>query len=131
MREFETLAGALRQQVHTNRSVVDSVQSVATRFHFDRSLIDLRTLCLALVADSRTDPTLASVADKLLAMHSPGGFVIQEGHQGQKVEGCGGLSAYFPMERTISRYYADLQIARHTEWDEFLREYGSARTIRR
>ncbi|MGN9838909.1 clostripain-related cysteine peptidase [Nonomuraea sp. H19] len=131
MREFESLAGGLRQQVHANRSVVDSVQSVATRFHFDRSLVDLRTLCLALVADSRTDPTLASVADKLLAIHSPGGFVIQEGHLGQKVEGCGGLSAYFPMERTISRYYADLQLAQHTAWDEFLREYADARTIRR
>lgn len=131
MREFQTLAGGLRQQVLTNRSVVDSVQSVATRFHLDRSLIDLRTLCLALVADSRTDPTLASVADKLLAIHSPGGFVIQEAHQGQKVEDCGGLSVYFPMERTISGYYADLQIAQHTEWEEFLREYASARTIKR
>ncbi|MBF8186645.1 peptidoglycan-binding protein [Nonomuraea sp. K274] len=131
MREFETLAAGLRQQVRGNRSVVDSVQSVVTRFHVDRSLVDLRTLCLALVVDSRTDPTLASVADKLLAMHGPGGFVIQEGHQGDKVEGCGGLSAYFPMERTISRYYADLQLAKHTEWDEFLREYGDARTIRR
>ncbi|SEG93469.1 hypothetical protein SAMN05444920_108128 [Nonomuraea solani] len=131
MREFETLAGCLRRQVHMNRSVVDSVQSVATRFHYDRSLVDLRTLCLALVADSRTDPTLASVADKLLAIHNPGGFVIHEAHQGDKVDGCGGLSAYFPMERTISRYYGDLQIAQHTEWDEFLREYGNARTIRR
>lgn len=131
MREFETLASGLRQQVHTNRSVVDSVQSVATRFHVDRSLVDLRTLCLALVADSRTDPTLASVADKLLAIHGPGGFVINEAHQGEKVEGCGGLSAYFPMERTISRYYGDLHIAQHTDWDEFLREYGNARTIRR
>ncbi|MFG1704748.1 clostripain-related cysteine peptidase [Nonomuraea sp. M3C6] len=131
MREFETLAGGLRQQVQANRSVVDSVQSVATRFNFDRSLVDLRTLCLALVADSRTGPTLASVADKLLAIHTPGGFVINEAHQGDKVDGCGGLSAYFPMERTISRYYADLQIAQHTDWDEFLREYGNARTIRR
>ncbi len=131
MREFQALAGGMRQQVLTNRSVVDSVQSVATRFHTDRSLVDLRTLCLALVADSRTDPTLASVADELLAVHSPGGFVIQEGHQGWKVEECGGLSAYFPMERTISRYYADLQIAQHTGWDEFLREYANARTIKR
>ncbi|MFC4122520.1 clostripain-related cysteine peptidase [Nonomuraea zeae] len=131
MREFETLAGGLRRQVEVNRSVVDSVQSVSTRFHVDRSLVDLRTMCLALVADSRTDPTLASVADKLLAIQAPGGFVIQEGHQGDKVEGCGGLSAYFPMERTISRYYADLQLAQHTDWDEFLREYGNARTIRR
>ncbi|MGW0810584.1 clostripain-related cysteine peptidase [Nonomuraea sp. NPDC002799] len=131
MREFESLAAGLRRQVQVNRSVVDSVQSVATRFHLDRSLVDLRTLCLALVVDSRTDPTLASVADKLLAIHGPGGFVIQEGHQGDKVEGCGGLSAYFPMERTISRYYADLQLARNTEWDAFLREYGKARAIRR
>jgi hypothetical protein len=131
VREFQALAGGMRQQVLTNRSVVDSVQSVATRFHVDRSLVDLRTICLALVADSRTDPTLASVADKLLAIHSPGGFVIQEAHQGRKVEECGGLSAYFPMERTISRYYADLQIAQHTGWDEFLGEYGNARTIKR
>lgn len=131
MGEFQTLAGCLRQQVQANRSVVDSVQSVATRFHFDRSLVDLRTICLALVADSRTDPTLASVADKLLAIQSPGGFVVNEAHQGEKVEACGGLSAYFPMERTISRYYADLQIAQHTEWDEFLRDYANARSIRR
>jgi Clostripain family/Putative peptidoglycan binding domain len=131
MREFQTLADCLRRQVGVNRSVVDSVQSVATRFHFDRSLVDLRTICLALVADSRTDPTLASVADKLLAIQSPGGFVIGEAHQGEKVEECGGLSAYFPMERTISRFYADLQLAQHTEWDEFLRDYANARTIRR
>ncbi|MEV0615454.1 clostripain-related cysteine peptidase [Nonomuraea sp. NPDC050404] len=131
MREFQTLADCLRQQVSANRSVVDSVQSVATRFHIDRSLVDLRTICLALLADSRTDPTLASVADKLLAIQSPGGFVINEAHQGEKVDGCGGLSAYFPMERTISRFYGDLQIAQHTEWDEFLRDYANARTIRR
>ncbi|WP_344492289.1 clostripain-related cysteine peptidase [Nonomuraea monospora] len=131
MREFQTLAECMRRQVQVNRSVVDSVQSVATRFHIDRSLTDLRTLCLALVADSRTDPTLASVADKLLAIQGPGGFVINEGHQGEKVEECGGLSAYFPMERTISRYYADLQLAQHSEWDEFLRDYAKARTIRR
>lgn len=131
MREFRTLAGCLRRQVPANRSVIDSVQSVATRFHADRSLVDLRTLCLALVADSRTDPTLASVADKLLAIHTPGGFVVQEGHLGAKVAECGGLSAYFPVDRTISRFHADLQIARHSEWDDFLREYAAARTIRR
>ncbi|MEW9551398.1 clostripain-related cysteine peptidase [Nonomuraea sp. NPDC050783] len=131
MREFHTLAGALRQQVRLNRSVVDSVQSVAVRFAGDRSLVDLRTVCLALVADSRTDPTLASVADKLLAMHHPGGFVIQEAHQGRKVEHCGGLSAYFPVDRTISRSYAELGLARHTEWGDFLQEYANARTINR
>ncbi|MCK2212625.1 clostripain-related cysteine peptidase [Actinomadura sp. ATCC 31491] len=131
LREFHTLAGALRGQVRMNRSVVDSVQSVATRFAWDRSLVDLRTMCLGLVADSRTDPTLASVADKLLAMHQPGGFIVQEAHQGEKVEDCGGLSVYFPMDRTISRYYADLGFARDTEWGEFLREYANARTIKR
>jgi len=130
-REFETLAECLRRQVQANRSVVDSVQSVATRFHFDRSLVDLRTLCLALVADTRTDPTLASVADKLLALHGPGGFLVHEAHQGDKVESCGGLSAYFPMERSISRHYARLQFAQDTHWDDFLREYANARTIRR
>jgi hypothetical protein len=129
MREFETLAGALRQQVHMNRSVVDSVQAVATRFNTDRSLVDLRTLCLGLIADTRTDPTLASVADKMIALHSPGGFVVQEDRLGAKVEDCGGLTAYFPVERTISRFYGDLQIAEDTEWDQFLREYGEARTI--
>ena len=129
MREFQTLAESLRHQVRANRSVVDSVQSVATRFHADRSLVDLRTLCLALVVDTRTDPTLQSVADKILALHSPGGFVIHEDRQGEKVAECGGLSAYFPMERTISPYYRDLQIARDTEWDAFLSEYGDARGI--
>ncbi|NUS03446.1 MAG: hypothetical protein HOV97_12870 [Nonomuraea sp.] len=131
MREFESLTDGLRQQVRLNRSVVDSVQSVATRFHVDRSLADLRTLCLALVADTRTDPTLASVADKMLALHGPGGFLIHEAHQGEKVEGCGGLSAYFPMERTISRHYERLRLAQDTHWDEFLREYANARAIRR
>ncbi|NRQ32649.1 hypothetical protein HII36_12485 [Nonomuraea sp. NN258] len=129
MREFQTLAESLKHQVHANRSVVDSVQSVVTRFNSDRSLVDLRTLCLALVADTRTEATLASVADKMLAVHNPGGFVIHEDRQGAKVEDCGGLSAYFPMERTISRHYARLQIAQDTDWDEFLTAYGNARTI--
>lgn len=129
MREFEAFASGLRRQVGANRAVVDSVQSVAKRFHVDKSLMDLRMLCLALVADTRTDATLASVADKLLAVQNPGGFIVHEDRLGARVAECGGVSVYFPTEPVISKYYPDLQFAKDTDWDEFLTAYGTARTI--
>jgi hypothetical protein len=57
----------------------------------------------------------------------PGGYVIAEGHLGDAVQDCAGVSLYLPSPSdTISRYYRDLDFAKHHTWDEMLRAYHRA-----
>ena len=53
--------------------------------------------------------------------------MIAEGHLGDKVTPCGGVTVYFPVPPgNVSPYYKDLRFARRHKWDEFLRAYHRA-----
>jgi hypothetical protein len=120
LRGFDALAIALRRQLATNKSVVDSAHADSATFRVDGSLMDIRTFCLLLKENVDAQESVIMAANQVLAVHTPGGFVIRENHQGNTVEDCGGVSVYFPAKRNVSRFYRDLAIAEDSQWDDFL-----------
>jgi hypothetical protein len=94
---------------------------------FDGDLIDLKTLC----EQVRTQPfeaTVKTAAKKVLDALAPGGdLVVANSNLGDRVERCGGVTAYLPAPTDeISPYYKDLRFAERHGWDEFLRSYRRA-----
>jgi hypothetical protein len=94
---------------------------------FDGDLIDLKTFC----EHVRTQPfenAVKTAAKKVLDALKPGGaLVVANSHLGDRVERCGGVTAYLPAPTDqISPYYKDLRFAKRHGWDEFLRSYHRA-----
>ena len=57
----------------------------------------------------------------------PGNCVIAEGHNGTKVERCGGVTIYLiPPLLDVSRYYGELDYARDHRWLAMLEAYHAA-----
>jgi hypothetical protein len=94
---------------------------------FDGALIDLKTFC----EQVRAQPFASAVktaAKKVLDALKPGGpLVVANANLGERVERCGGVTAYLPAPTDeISPYYKDLRFAQRHGWDEFLRSYRRA-----
>jgi hypothetical protein len=120
----DALTGSLSPRLASDWPVVLKAQSRSVRFEME--LLDLMTFCGNLSANE-TDKQVRNAADAVRDALQPGEFVIAEGHIGPEVEGCGGISLYFPAPTdSISQYYADLDFARAHGWDEFLRDYHAA-----
>ena len=123
---LDGLADALRAQLgdEVARGRIIRAQSRSAAFTGD--LVDLSTFCRELVAadlDSTVQEAAGTVADAL----RPGSYVLGEGHLGDKVEGCGGVTAYFPSPlEDVSQFYKDVRFANDHGWDEFLGAYGTA-----
>jgi hypothetical protein len=123
---LDGLADALRGQLDDEvaRGRIIRAQSRAAAFTGD--LVDLSTFCRELVAadlDSTVQDAAGAVADAL----RPGAYVLAEGHLGDKVDGCGGVTAYFPSPlEDVSQFYKDVRFAEDHSWDEFLGAYGTA-----
>ena len=101
-----------------------SAQSNAVRFQFD--LLDLATLCDGLEHSSLSQET-KSAATQVRSALKPNGYVFAEGHLGDEVKGCAGVTAYLPAPTdTISPYYKDLTFSKRHHWDELLHDYGHA-----
>ena len=57
----------------------------------------------------------------------PENCVIAEGHNGAKVERCGGVTIYLmPPLLDVSRYYGELDYARDHRWLAMLEAYHAA-----
>jgi Clostripain family len=97
--------------------------------YFMGELVDVRTLCRELRAAIPTGK-VNQAAGKVVEALKPNGYVVDEGHLGPTVEGCGGVTVYFPYpaygsEGGVSPYYKDLRFAKRG-WDDFLRSYMRA-----
>jgi hypothetical protein len=96
---------------------------------FDFATTDLRSLCGLLVAASSA-PAVRAAAQGVIDALAPGGYVVAEGHCGEKVAGCGGVSLYLPNPSgaPISPFYRELEIAKRHRWDELMQGYFRAVT---
>lgn len=125
---LDGLATALRKHMKDHGS--EQVQRAQMRSsYFDGELVDVRTMCRELRKQIKTGPVHTAAGKVVDSLKQDNGYVVDEGHLGETVEGCGGVSVYwpFPMPGTgpdlgISPYYKDLRFARKG-WDEFLRSY--------
>lgn len=118
------LSKALRATLKVHWPKVLTAQLRSARF--DGDLVDLPQFCRNLLADP-FDDAVTKAATALLEATSPGNYVISEGHLGDKVEGVGGISVYFPAPgRSLSKYYGDVRFAKEHGWDEFLAAYHRA-----
>jgi hypothetical protein len=123
-RAIDELSGALRKEVKTGWPQLMSAQSNAVRFQFD--LLDLNTLCDGLELSSLSAATKTAAHNVKDSLKS-GSYVLAEGHLGDDVKGCAGVTAYLPAPTdTVSPYYKDLAFAKKHRWDDLLRDYSSA-----
>jgi Clostripain family len=122
---LDELAGALTR--HMRQSGVGQVQAAHLRTAgFLGDLFDLRDFGSEL-RRRRVGADVKRAAGKLVDSLTPNGWVLAEGHRGEKVKQCGGVTAYMPYPGWgISPYYKDLRFARQHRWDNFLRNYHRA-----
>jgi Clostripain family len=122
---LDELAGALTQ--HMRRSGVGQVQAAHLRTAgFLGDLFDLRDFASEL-RRRRVPADVKRAAKKLVDSLAPNGYVLAEGHRGESVKECGGVTAYMPFPGWgISPYYKDLRFAKQHRWDNFLRNYHRA-----
>jgi cysteine peptidase C11 family protein len=121
---LDDLSGSLRAELRENWPQLMTAQTNAVRFHFD--LVDLATLCERLAESSLSAETRSAAAAVQHALE-PDGYVIAEGHLGDQVDGCQGVSVYLPAPNMpMSPYYKDLAFAKKHHWDELVGDYASA-----
>lgn len=121
---LDEFAAALRTELKQSWPAVMTAQSRSVRFEFD--LLDLATLCKGLEA-SNVSAAVKSAAGRVRHGLEPNGYVLAEGHLGDQVEGCQGVSTYLPPPTDpVSPYYKDLEFAKRHKWDELLRDYTGA-----
>jgi hypothetical protein len=122
---LDELAGALTK--HIRQSGVGQVQAAHLRTAgFMGDLFDLRDFASEL-RRRRVGTEVKRAAKKLADSLAPNSYVLAEGHRGEAVKQCGGVTAYMPYPGWgISPYYKDLRFARQHRWDNFLRNYHRA-----
>jgi hypothetical protein len=122
---LDELAGSLT--THMRRSGVGQVQAAHMRTAgFLGDLFDLSDFASEL-RRRRVPADVKRAAKKLVDSLAPNGYVLAEGHRGESVEQCGGVTAYMPFPGWgISPYYKDLRFAKQHRWDNFLRNYHRA-----
>lgn len=121
---IDEFAGALRSDLAQSWPAVMTAQARAVRFEFD--LLDLATLCRGLEAAEVPAP-IKTAAGRVRSGLATDGYVLSEGHLGDEVEGCQGVSAYLPPPtKPVSPYYKDLEFAKRHHWDELLKDYTRA-----
>jgi hypothetical protein len=125
---LDGLAGALRSHMKDHGS--QDVQRAQLRSsYFEGELVDVRTMCRELRRQIKSGPVHTAAGKVVESLKENGSYVVEEAHLGDKVEGCGGVTVYWPFpvpgaspELGLSPYYKDLRFARKG-WDEFLRSY--------
>jgi cysteine peptidase C11 family protein len=122
---LDELSKALRE--HVRRDGVSQVIAAHMRtVGFLGDLFDLRDFASEL-RRRRVGAAVKRAAKKVLDSLEPNGYVLAEGHRGDKVKQCGGVTAYMPFPGgNISPYYKDLRFAKRHRWDDFLRAYHRA-----
>jgi hypothetical protein len=125
---LDTFTMALRRAIKDDEVDATRLLRAHTRSaRFEGDLIDLRTLCEH-VRSQPFETAVKTAAKKVLDALKPGGdFVVANANLGDRVEHCGGVTAYLPAPTDeISPYYKDLRFAERHGWDEFLRSYRRA-----
>ncbi|HEX2064166.1 MAG TPA: clostripain-related cysteine peptidase [Acidimicrobiales bacterium] len=123
---FDRLASTLQAQVNDEVAAAKVMRAQSRSARFAGELVDLKTFCDNLSAASGDD-TINEAARGVVDALAPGTYVVAESHLGPTVEGCGGVTAYFPPPtEPVSRFYGDLRFARERTWDDFLVGYGRA-----
>jgi hypothetical protein len=125
---LDDLAIALRK--HMKDKGAGAVQKAQmSSAYFDGELVDVRTMCRELRKQIKSGPVHTAAGKVVESLKENGSYVVEEAHLGEKVEGCGGVTVYWPwpvpgadVEAGMSPYYKDLRFARKG-WDEFLRSY--------
>ncbi|MGH2713367.1 MAG: clostripain-related cysteine peptidase [Thermoleophilaceae bacterium] len=122
---LDELAKALR--THMRQHGVGQVQAAHLRTAaFMGDLFDLRDFAAEL-RRRRVGTEVKRAAKKLVDSLAPNGYVLAEGHRGDSVKQCGGVTAYLPFPGGhISPYYKDLRFAKQHRWDDFVRGYHRA-----
>ena len=121
---LDGLVGALSPRLSNDWLQVYRAQLKSVGFH--SQLRDLRTFCRQLSLSPLSAEAKAAAKNVVDAL-KPGGFVINEGHLGAGVDGCGGVTAYFPTpSEPISPYYRDLRFSKVHRWAPFLKSYQRA-----
>jgi hypothetical protein len=125
---LDVLTIALRRAIKDDDVDATRLLRAHTRSaRFEGDLVDLRTLCEQ-VRSQPFESAVKTAAKKVLDALKPGGdFVVANANLGDRVEHCGGVTAYLPAPTDeISPYYKDLRFAKRHGWDEFLRSYRRA-----
>lgn len=102
-------------------------QRRSARFYHN-TLWDIAHFCEAIERIS-SDEAVRRTAQAVRATlePAPGAFIIAEGHRGEKMARCGGMSIYLqPPLSSVSRFYGDLGYARDHRWPVLLRAYHKA-----
>jgi hypothetical protein len=122
---LDALASTLRDELKAGWPDLMSAQSNAVRFELD--LLDLGSLCDGLQKSEKASDALKQAAEGVAQALRPNGYVLAEGHLGDKVEAAQGISVYFPAPTDpVSKYYKELTFAKKHKWDELLRGYAQA-----
>jgi hypothetical protein len=123
--QIDALSKALR--AHMKQKGAAEVQAAHLRTaEFTGDLFDLRDFCSEL-RKRQVGADVKATAKKLIDTLAPNGYVVAEGHRGDTVKECGGVTAYMPHPGApISQYYKDLRFAKQRGWDDFLRSYHRA-----
>src|SRR4051812_3995837 len=117
---LDGLSEALRAELGQSWPQLLQAQTNAVRFQFD--LVDLASLCDRLGKASVSEQT-RSAAQAVEDALTPNGYVIAEGHLGDEVDGCRGVSVYLPAPTDgVSDQYQHLAFARRHHWDELLHD---------
>jgi hypothetical protein len=125
--QVDALARALGDHLNQAGDNEKVTRALARSVAFMGDLVDLGTFCSALQAGP-VEQEVKDAAGRVLEALHPGGYVVAESHLGPTVEGCRGITLYFPPPlTTISKFYGDLRFAQRG-WDDFLHSYQ--RTLR-
>ncbi len=88
-------------------------------------LVDLS----ALIRQQITNPAIAQACTEVIEA-AAGGFVVKSGFKGDDMAHAQGVSIYFPL-KGISPLYAKLDFAKKTAWNELIKKFQVANTVRR
>jgi hypothetical protein len=122
IRALRTFAIALRRNLPTDFVQIMKAQKSSLRFPGD--LVDIRSFCQAITTGAVSED-LKKTASSLLEVLLRGDCVTANGHCGDAVDGCGGVTIYFPGPLgSISEHYGDLAFAQEASWAHFLRDYA-------
>jgi len=120
---FDGLAAELQGAVGSELGATRVMQAQARSTGFTGDLVDIKTFCQNL-REGQSEQEVKDAAQTVLDALKPGELVVAEGHLGQTVESCGGVTAYFPAPTDhMSPYYSDLELSKQHSWDEFLEVY--------
>lgn len=122
---IDRLARALGRTLPDGWPAIARARAQAAHFAFD--MVDVRTFCRALVAGKLPQEVKAAAA-AVVETFTTGRYVLAEGHLGDGVRECGGVSIYLPARvgEPLSEDYAELRFAREHGWDAFLARYLGA-----